>query len=332
MITDARALRCEYVPRDLVHREGEIDQMAAALDTVLTENISIFGPSGVGKTTLAKFVVGQLEAESLNIRWGYCNCISDSTKTGVLHQLVRDSGLGRDMRRRGTPVGDFLDRIRDYDGTFVAILDEVDVLDDPEILASLADMPDVALVTICVDQDKLHRDLVDEERVRTRLRASETITLDKYSHDEMVDIIEYRVAHGLDGSRVEQEAIDYIADSAAGNARVGIALLRRSAERVAAGDASAVTPALVDATADDAREDVRDSRVRSLGTHKRALYEIVRDAGADGLDAGTLHTRYCEYVQDPRARRTMRRYLDSLERYDLIESGGGTKGTRYYSR
>lgn len=330
MISDARALRPEYIPRDMKHRQGAIDHFSSVLDPYLTaENISIFGPSGSGKTTLAKYVVRQLETETLDFRWGYVNCISDSCKTGALYQVVRSAGLGRDMRRAGTPASEFFDRIRQCDDHVAAVLDEVDVLDEPDLIASLADIRNVSLITICVDQDKLHTDLVERERVRTRLRSAETIYLDRYTHRELWDILKYRVDHGLDSSRVDEEAIDAIADAAAGNARLGIAYLRRAAKYVEAGNASELTESVVQEVAEDAREDIRSNHKRHLGTHQQVLYEIIQEAGSKGVTAGELHNQYERRAQEPKTKRTRRRYLDSLQRYDLIESEGSTRGRRY---
>jgi len=330
MITDARALKPDYIPQDMAHRDGPIDHMATALDLRFDgENITIFGPSGSGKTTLAKYVLDRLESDALEFRWGYCSCISESTKHGVLHQLVRDAGLGRDMQRTGTATGQFLDRLESVDDRLALVVDEVDLLDEPELMSALAELRGVWLVAICIDQDRLHTDLREHEPVRSRLRAAETITLDRYSHDQMLDILEYRVEHGLDASRVTDAAVADIADRAAGNAREGISYLRAAARHVYAGNAEELTLDVVEDIAGDAREDTRQRGVRYLGTHKRALYEIIREAGPDSIRPEQLYERYEQRVQNPRDPRQQRRYLDSLQRYDLIENPGKKSGSRY---
>lgn len=68
-------------------------------------------------------------------------------------------------------------------------------------------------------------------------------------------------------------------------------------------------------------------RVSSLGTHQRLLYEIVQAAGR--IDAGTLHERYEQPAPTPRGESTRRTYLQSLERYELIESHDCGRGTEY---
>ena len=126
MITDARVLRPGFVPQDLHHRHGSIDALASTLQPVTAndtpENTLLTGPSGSGKTTLAKFVLDQLERERFDIRWGYCYCISDSSAAGALHALLRDANLGADLRPQGTPRSVYIDRLREFDGEFVAVL------------------------------------------------------------------------------------------------------------------------------------------------------------------------------------------------------------------
>lgn len=92
MITDAQALRPDFMPRDLHHREGQIDRLSLVLapsGLELAEDVCLFGPSGAGKTTIAKYTLSQLEREMLELRWGYVNCMADNSRAAVLHKCVR---------------------------------------------------------------------------------------------------------------------------------------------------------------------------------------------------------------------------------------------------
>jgi len=92
MIHDARVLKEDWVPRELHHREGQIQHFSSELEPITHglggEDVLVTGPSGTGKTTIAKYVVEQLTQQVLGIRYGYTNCISDSTKAAVCHSLV----------------------------------------------------------------------------------------------------------------------------------------------------------------------------------------------------------------------------------------------------
>lgn len=88
MIADARALRPSYVPSDLHHPDAKIEQLADALRSIADgdtgENALIFGPSGTGKTTLARFVVRKLERETLDLRCDTTTVSPDCRSRGSL--------------------------------------------------------------------------------------------------------------------------------------------------------------------------------------------------------------------------------------------------------
>ena len=329
MIRDARALRDEFVPQELQHRNNEIDLISSRLRPI-EENLSgehtlITGPSGAGKTTLAKYVCQQLERQTLDVRIGYVNCLSANTSTGVLHTLLRDARIGRDLSRESTPRSRYFDRIRDSEYQLVFILDEVDVLDDYGSLLSLYDQPNVTLVMICFDEDAFLSDV--DMRVQSRVRAATSVRLKKYHDEEIVDIVKGRSEAGLAAGVLDEGTCGTIADLAAGDARMAIALLRWAAERAEEEGLDHLSPGLVEAVSDSATTEVHDRNVELLSTHQRLLYEIVSEAGEIG--ASELHREYEEQALSPKSRSTRRRYLDSLERYGLIEQEGSTRDSRY---
>lgn len=328
MIADARVLETEWVPQELHHREGQIQHLSAQLKPIThrmsAEDIIVTGPSGTGKTTIAKYVVEQLIQETMNVKSGYTNCISNSTRAAVVDGLVGDIGRGNDLRPEGTPTSVYFDRLREMDQHVVAIIDEVDVIEDDGVLHALHDLPNVTLLLICVSEDDLFTDL--DRRVVSRLRAAAKISLDKYTHAELCDILDDRVNHALRAGVVDEGVVDYIADVSAGDARHAIALLRR-AVREALADDEYLTVDDVEAVRQDAREEIHDRQVDTLGTHQRHLYEIIRRAGE--IAADEMHQRYESRVADPKPKSTRRNYLLSLKRYDVIRTNGSGRGTRY---
>ena len=290
------------------------------------ENISIHGPSGAGKTTIAKYTLRLLEAETLGVRWAYVNCVSADSGAAILYELVREAGLGADLRRERFYTGVALDRLREADDQIIVVLDEIDVLDDSQTLLSLYDIPNVAIVGITIDETEWLSEL--DPRAESRFRSAESVHLDAYSFTELVDILKSRVAHGLISRQVEDDAIETIADLAAGDARYGIALLRRAARHVEEDDdQDQLTSDVVEAIVDEAEAEMHERRVRSLRTHQRILYEIIKNV--DEISAGDLHERYERQAQHPKAESTRRKYLASLERYKLIEKNGNGRGTVY---
>lgn len=333
MIVEPRALRESYVPQELHHREGQINLLSTALRPLAEgdsgEDAFICGPSGTGKTTIAKFVLGQLERETSDVQWGYINCISNSGKAAALHKLAREAGVGLDLRRKGTHPATYLDRLQDLDQQFVAVIDEVHALADNDMLASLYEVPNVSMLLITVDENTFFSNL--DSRIQSRLRGAERVKLRPYTHREMLDILRGRVKAGLKPGVVRENALDRIADLAAGDARYGITLLRRAARQVVNSDEQRyITPAVIGDIADEARDVIRDKRVDDLSSDKRLLYEIVREAGT--INASELRSEYKERQGNPVASRTRRKYLRALEHYELIETYGSARGKRFQLR
>ncbi|PCR89419.1 Cdc6/Cdc18 family protein [Natrinema ejinorense] len=331
MISDARALRPSHIPSDLYHRDAKIEQLADALRPIADgdtgENVIIFGPSGTGKTTLSRFVVRELEHETLDFRWGYHNCISGSSKAEVLYGVMRDADLGADLKKIGSPTSAFIDRLRESDKRIVAIVDEVDVIEDDTTLQALIDIPNVTIVAITIDEDDLFAHF--DSRVRSRLRSAETITLDRFTHAQLVDILQARIQAGLRPGTISSDAIDSIADIAAGDAREAIGILRSAARAISRdGDRSQITVEVVDDNRTAALEEIHLERVEDLGTHKRLLYDIIEASGK--VPSTELHDAYEQRAQNTKAKSTRRRYLTNLEeKYGLIESNGNGKGKVY---
>lgn len=332
MITDARALETTHIPQDLVHRDGEIKQLGTALRPITNgtcgEHCLVFGPSGSGKTTLAKFTVRKLRQDSFDVCRAYWNCMSGSSKTDVLHGLAQDCEIGHHLARDGTAASAFYEEFRDSEKHIVAIIDEVDVLEDENLLIGLGDLPNVTLVLITIDEDKFLGDRRLDPRVKSRLSGAETLRLRKYSHEKLVDILLARIGAGLRPGVIAADVVEYIADAAAGDAREAIKHLQKATKRVSRMDRSHITIDDVDSVSDDARRDLRQDQINALGTHKRLLYDIIDDAGS--IKTTQLTTIYERRSADPKPSRTRRRYLTTLEdKYGLIESHGTGKGTTY---
>lgn len=329
MITDARALCPAFVPQDLQHRDSHINHLSVILASSAldyAEDVCIFGPSGAGKTTLAKYTLSQLEREMLDFRWGYVNCMADNTPATVLYQLVREVSLCADLPRERVSSPHALSRLRECDDQIIVILDEVAVLDEQPILA-LWELPNVSLMCITIDEDEWLSSL--SSQAKSRMQSAATVRLGKYSQGELVDILDSRIDHGLIQSRVADGAVTKIADIAAGDARRAIAILRRAADHVETKELRELTLDIVVGVVEDADAEIRERRVRSLGTHQRLLYKIINDAGE--IDASALHAQYEARSEAPKSRPSRRRYLSSLRRYNLIETTGAASATEYRS-
>lgn len=133
---------------------------------------------------------------------------------------------------RSTPYDEMLARLEAIETPYVVILDEFDQLEDKSLLKELYAIPEVTMVMIANQERDVYHAL--DERLQSRIRASVTIPFDRYTDDELIQILDDRVTWGLDPGVIDDDQLAFIARQADGNARDAINILQsaaRNAER-----------------------------------------------------------------------------------------------------
>jgi Cdc6-like AAA superfamily ATPase len=78
MITDAHVLQAEFVPKDVVHRDGEINHLSSVLQPITDgergETAFLFGPAGTGKTCVSQYTTTKLHESVIELNYQYANC------------------------------------------------------------------------------------------------------------------------------------------------------------------------------------------------------------------------------------------------------------------
>ena len=72
---------------------------------------------------------------------------------------------------------------------------------------------------------------------------------------------------------------------------------------------------------------IKQKTIETLTPHQQQLYEILTDYGS--ISPGELYERYCEQVDEPKTKRTMRNYLTKMCQYNLIVADGQNRGRTY---
>ncbi|MWG36248.1 Cdc6/Cdc18 family protein [Halomarina oriensis] len=330
MITDARVLQADFTPRDVRHRDSEVDALTTVLDPLVQGDYAdpaiLYGPSGAGKTCIANYTVEQLRQAVLDVDYQYVNCWQNYSGYRTLYRILEGLGKTVDVHRRSTPLDELLERLQNYDGPpVVVILDEADQLEHQQTLYHLNNLPKFAIVLIANDEADILSGA--DDRVRSRFVGAERIKFSRYSMAELVGILEDRVRWGFQPDVVTESTLEHIADKAAGDARAAISMLRSAARHGTEEGLEQITPDLVDDTESDAREEVHRKNVDTLTPHQRALYDCLQVNGE--MEPAELYQAYRERVEDPRADRTIRDYLLKLARYDLIRVEGTSRDRRY---
>ena len=330
MIQDARVLQDEFIPKEVEHRDQEMNTLAGALDPVTrnepAETVFLFGPSGSGKTCLARFALDRLREAVIDLNRQYVNCWQDYTRFRALYRILEAIGPTTDIHRQSTPTDALLERLHDYDGPeFIVILDEVDQLHDDDLLYDLYRTAGISMILIANREEELFAQL--DNRLVSRLHASRRIRFEKYDLDELVAILEDRIRWGLAEDALTRDQLACIADAAAGDARVAIGILRSAARQAEEADVEEIDSGTLHDAIPKGKLEVQQKNVKQLIPHQRVPYEIVREH--DAISPGELYDQYRDRVDDPRSDRTVRNHLSKLAHYNLIVKSGDGRGRTY---
>jgi orc1/cdc6 family replication initiation protein len=330
MIRDARVLRAGFVPREVEHRDAEVNHLSSVLEPITNgepaDTAIVTGPSGAGKTCISQFVTERLREEVLDVETTYVNCWRNYTRFRTLYQILDDLGATIDIHRQSTPHDELVDRLQQHDGPrTVVILDEVDQLEDPSVIYDLHSLPQFAIICIANKEEELFSRV--DDRLVSRLRSSEHVRMDKYHDEQLYDILSARAKWGLDEDVITDDQLYRIADAAAGDARLAIGILRTAASTADRENHERITNDILLDAAEDARAQIKQKSLDSLTPHQRVVYDIVREHGPVG--PSEIHDRYTEEVDDPRTKRTIRTYLSKMTQYNLLEAEGTSRDREY---
>lgn len=215
-------LTSDYLPEEPVGRDGEIDQIADAIRPLARrktpENLFVYGPAGVGKTTCVKHVFHHLEDET-RVKAVYINCWQYNTRPSFLTELLIQ--LGYPAPRKGMPVDELLSKLREWldknRGVAVA-LDEVDRLDaktqviyDLQLVNEEAEHP-IGLVLVS-NQPPSRIEL--DPRSQSRL-SCQTLQFQPYTQAQLQEILDQRVEQTFRPGAVADGVIELIAEKVVG--------------------------------------------------------------------------------------------------------------------
>lgn len=320
MIVDDRVLKADFQPREILHRDGEIDHLVSVLEpgrfNAPPEGAFIYGPTGAGKTCTSKFVLEQLEDQFESVTTISINCFQDHDRRHVLHRFLTKIDPATTLNRRNTAVGDLTEALRsNLDGRTVVLLDEADQLDDFRTLRDLYELPKTTMVLIANQPHHLLGNI--DSTLDSRIGTIPQINFEPYPTDAIVDILEARVEAGVRSGVVSDSNFDLIADIVSGDARKAIVLLRRAVKRAASEGSSHVAADHIHNSIGAANRDIARARVSSLTRDQRIVLEVLAEEGP--ASTGEIRSFYAGRVDDPKSERTLRRWIrEKFIQYNLV--------------
>ena len=324
---DERMLLPEHQPSELLFREAEIRAVARAFSGVATgqrpENVFVFGPTGTGKTSVARFVLDELKEYTEKASAAYVNCWEHDSRQAVL-SLIADS-LGEALPRRGIGSDEIFSRVvqsmRYQQKACIVVLDEADRIAESGNESLFYDLSrakenhgaSFGLVLVSNSQGLLSG---LDDRIRSSLRLS-PVEFRKYSPSQLKDILSARAKNAFNPGACDDEIIGLCAAfgaKAGGDARVALETLwqaGRNAEKLGAEKIG--------------EKDVRDAYASAGGWKAKQRATGVLEGEQLVLDllskigeitSGELYEKYKAVHGE--SDRQVRNYVDALERRKLV--------------
>lgn len=137
------------------------------------------------------------------------------------------------------------------------------------------------------------------DRVRSRLQTSATVHFEGYGSDALRTILHDRVRWGLQPDVITADQLETIADTAAGDARVAIGILRTAASRARHEDRERIPDELIEEAVSETKTEIQQKTLDKLNTHQTIVYDIIVESGE--IYPGELYDRYRERASNPRS-------------------------------
>jgi orc1/cdc6 family replication initiation protein len=310
-----------FIPTRLLHREGQLRELERCLKPALygksIENVFLVGPSGTGKTTLAKWV---LESYFKEIS-AYVNC----WKYKTTHELLKEVLLIFQIPVHGRePTGELVKQLENLvkKKKVIVCLDEVDHLENFDVLYILS-RNNVGLI---LASTRYHALIDLPSRIKSSLALTE-IEFPAYKPDELFDILKDRVEYSFRPGSIKRELIRIASVAAEGDARVGLEILRRAGKK-------AEDKGLKEVTIEEIKQAIKETRktkfsfvISRLNEHQKIILEILGKRGT--MRSGEIYRQYCALAKNPVVDRAYRNYMQKMVELGLVKAEGKGRWKKY---
>ena len=272
----------EFLPPNLVCRDVEIIMIKKFLEPLtrnepIISSLFVTGNVGVGKTALTKFVLLNIPSK---INYAYMQLKEGSTTFHIMSQIAKSflPEIAISRRSTGDLMTRFLEQMKGRPA--LAILDEVDkvpIKTLSPILHAFSRETWVSFILLSRLPNALDHLPTD---TKSSLKCK-NLVLGSYKKDQLLEIIRQRVNLALQPNKIDDEAINKIADYAScfGSARLAINIIREASEEAEMGGAEKVSVNHVEGATALIEEDTIKTTISDLPqTHKLALQTIAQIA------------------------------------------------------
>ncbi len=356
---DEAKLDINYVPRRLPHRENEHRLLMEFFNFLLrfpermTQRVIITGDVGTGKTALAQRFGADITIEAnkrgVNFRYVHVNCREYRGKLFLILQhalaVFRPSFPKRGYSAEEV-LATLLQTLDEENAYIILTLDEFDTLIDREGSETVYKLTRLQEIRAGKPQRIslifIIRDLKLTERLDDSSRSTlqrNVISLERYPKDQLVDILNDRVAMTFEPSTVSEDVVDIVAElavSESGNARFAIELLWRAGKYADAEDVGSVEPECVRKAVSSIIPTIRRSELASLGFHEKLFllgvarfFKESQSAYASLSDVERAYAVVCEeFGEQTHSHTQLWKYVQLLSALGILKTEVATTATR----
>ncbi|MEM2742192.1 MAG: AAA family ATPase [Nitrososphaeria archaeon] len=310
-----------FIPTRLLHREGQLRELERCLKPALhnrsIENVFLVGPSGTGKTTLAKWV---LESYFKEIS-AYVNC----WKYGSTHEVLKEILLSFQIPVHGRePTGELVKQLENLvkRKRIIVCLDEVDRLENFDVLYILS-RNNVGLI---LASTRYHTLIDLPSRIKSSLALTE-IEFPAYKPEELFDILKDRVNFSFKPGSIRDELIKIASVAAEGDARIGLEILRRAGKKAEDKGLKQVTIEEIKQAVKEAKKTKFSFITSKLNEHQKTILEILGKRKI--MPSGLLYREYCKNIGKPVVDRAYRNYMQKMVELGIVKTEGKGRWKRY---
>jgi len=303
-----------FIPTRLFHREGQLREIERCLKPALhnraIENVFLVGPSGTGKTTLAKWILESYFKE--------ISCYINCWKYRSTHEVLKEILLNFQIPVHGREsTGELVNRLEKLikKKKIIVCLDEVDQLNDFDVLYTLARNG----FGLILASTHYHTLVNLPSRIKSSLALTE-IEFPAYKPDELFDILKDRVQFSFKPNSIEDELVKIVSVTAEGDARVGLEILRRAGKKAEDKNLKRVTIEEIKQAVIEARRLKSSYSASKLNEHQKIIYEIL--GKKKRMPSGLLYREYCRLTKNPVVNRAYRNYIKRMVELGLVKAEG----------
>ena len=352
VIKNLNALDFDYIPDDIIHRDEQLRFLAQMFKPVLSkvpQNAIIKGPVGSGKTLIAKnfssSLVNIARKQGKIIEYVHINCRKRSSDAMALLGVLNH--FDPRFPDRGFSVQEMLEvlkkQLQKREAQLLVVFDEIDAIlkkGSSDLIYHLTRFSDESLKEknpvslILISQKDVIPDL-DTASLST-FKRSNVLSLNRYTRDELKDILNQRVNLAFHVGVVQQDSVDLIADIASewGDARFAIELLWKAGIAADHEHTDLVTPEHVRIAKAETYSFVTETKLKNLERHQLlTLYAVAKRLKKDKTayvntgDAEKMYQLTCEeYNEKPRTHTMFWYYLKDVENAGFITIKRSGKG------